>query len=186
MATLACQPPRQRFSSTDVLAVGESPAVVYPASIVDSVVVPASMESAGPMRQTMQEAVGKPQELSVSNSLGCIRLTIWGNQSRPYVATNAYIGVNGAQTPCSTLEMSVTWPFCECCWCAIFSSREGKRNGSITLLGSTLGVCRLGRLQSSTGANGDRARAHQSGVAGQTTVLKWVCGTPKHAQFRVL
>jgi hypothetical protein len=69
-----------------VLAVGESPAVVYPASevdsVVDSVVVRASMESAGPSRQTIQAAAGEPEELSASDSLGCARLAMWVNQSR--------------------------------------------------------------------------------------------------------
>ena len=43
----------------DVLAVGEPPAVVYPASKLDSVVIRASMESAGPARQSLQVA-GNP------------------------------------------------------------------------------------------------------------------------------
>lgn len=47
---------------TDVLAVGESPAVIYAASEVDSVVVRVSMESAGPSRQTIQAAADEPEE----------------------------------------------------------------------------------------------------------------------------
>jgi len=66
----------------DVLAVGESPAVVYPASEVDSVVVRASMESAGPARQSLQTAGKLPEELSASDGLGCTRLAMWVNQSR--------------------------------------------------------------------------------------------------------
>ena len=66
----------------DVLAVGESPAVVYPASEADSVVVRASMESAGPSRQTIQAAADEPEELSASDGLGCARLAMWVNQSR--------------------------------------------------------------------------------------------------------
>ena len=66
----------------DVLAVGESPAVVYPASEVDAVVVRASMESAGPARQTIQAAAQEPEELSASDGLGCARLAMWVNQSR--------------------------------------------------------------------------------------------------------
>lgn len=66
----------------DVLAVGETPAVVYPASEVDSVVVRASMESAGPARQTIQAAGKLPEELSASEGLGCARLAMWVNQSR--------------------------------------------------------------------------------------------------------
>jgi hypothetical protein len=58
----------------DGVAVGESPAVVNPASEVDSVVVRARMESAGPARQTIQAAAGEPEELSASDGLGCARL----------------------------------------------------------------------------------------------------------------
>ena len=66
----------------DVLAVGESHAVDYPASWVDSVVVRASMESAGPARQSLQAAAREPEELSASDGLGCARLAMWVNQSR--------------------------------------------------------------------------------------------------------
>jgi hypothetical protein len=65
----------------DVLAVGETPAVVYPASEVDSVVVRASMESAGLARHTIQAAADEPEELSASDGLGCARLAMWVNQS---------------------------------------------------------------------------------------------------------
>lgn len=64
------------------VAVGESPAVVYPASEVDSVVVRASMESAGASRQIIQAAGKLPEELSASDALGCARLAMWVNQSR--------------------------------------------------------------------------------------------------------
>ena len=54
----------------------------YPASKVDSVVVRASMESAGPSRQSVQAAGKLPEELSASDGLGCARLAMWVNQSR--------------------------------------------------------------------------------------------------------
>ena len=53
-----------------MLAVGESPAVVYPASEVDSGVVRADMESASPMRQSLQAAGMLPEELSASVGAG--------------------------------------------------------------------------------------------------------------------
>ena len=43
---------------------GKKPAVVYPASVVDSVVVRADMESASPRRHTLQAAGKLPEELS--------------------------------------------------------------------------------------------------------------------------
>ena len=47
---------------------GKAPAVVYPASVVDSVVVRADMESASPLRHTVQAADEQvfiePEELS--------------------------------------------------------------------------------------------------------------------------
>lgn len=46
----------------DVLAAGETPAVVYPVSVVDSVLIHAGMESAGPSRQSIQAAAGEPEE----------------------------------------------------------------------------------------------------------------------------
>ncbi|HMS07787.1 MAG TPA: hypothetical protein PKD73_18785, partial [Burkholderiaceae bacterium] len=55
---------------TDMLAVGEAPAVVYPASEVDSVVVRADMESATPKRQSLQAAANEPEELSASVGVG--------------------------------------------------------------------------------------------------------------------
>ncbi|MBX3110361.1 MAG: hypothetical protein KF743_14370, partial [Fimbriimonadaceae bacterium] len=62
--------PRKRKKLTDSLAVGDAPAVVYPASEVDSVVVRADMESASPMRHTLQAAVSEPEELSASVGVG--------------------------------------------------------------------------------------------------------------------
>ena len=53
-----------------MLAVGEAPAVVYPASRVDSGVVRADMESASPMRQSLQAAGKLPEELSASVGVG--------------------------------------------------------------------------------------------------------------------
>ncbi len=53
-----------------MLAVGEAPAVVYPASEVDSVVVRADMESATPKRQSLQAAANEPEELSASVGVG--------------------------------------------------------------------------------------------------------------------
>ena len=56
--------PHKRKKLTDVLAVWEAPAVVYPASNVDSALVRADMESASPMRQSIQAAANEPEELS--------------------------------------------------------------------------------------------------------------------------
>ena len=53
-----------------MLAVGEAPAVVYPASKVDSVVVRADMDSASPVRQSLQAAGKLPEELSASIGVG--------------------------------------------------------------------------------------------------------------------
>lgn len=55
---------------TDSLAVGEAPAVVYPASIVDSVVVRADMESASLLRQSLRAAGKLPEVLSASSGVG--------------------------------------------------------------------------------------------------------------------
>ena len=54
----------------DILAVGDAPAVVYPASVVGSVVARADMESASPMRQSLRTAADEPQELSASSGVG--------------------------------------------------------------------------------------------------------------------
>ena len=54
----------------DILAVGDAPAVVYPASVVGSVVARADMESASPMRQSLQTAADEPEELSASIGVG--------------------------------------------------------------------------------------------------------------------
>jgi hypothetical protein len=74
--------PRTRKSLTDSLAVWESPAVVYPASKVDSVVVRADMESASLTRQSLQAAANEPEELSASVGVGCARLAMMVDQSR--------------------------------------------------------------------------------------------------------
>ena len=56
---------------TDRLALGEAPAVVYPASEVGSDVARADMESATSKRQSLQAAGKKlPEELSASNDVG--------------------------------------------------------------------------------------------------------------------
>lgn len=46
------------------MTVGQSPAFVYPVSEVDSVLVRAGMESAGPVRQTIKAAAKEPENLS--------------------------------------------------------------------------------------------------------------------------
>ena len=51
-------------SLTDWGPRGKKPAAVYPASVVDSVVVRADMESASPHRHTLQAAGKLPEELS--------------------------------------------------------------------------------------------------------------------------
>lgn len=53
-----------------MLAVGDAPAVVYPASEVDSLLVRADMESASLSRQSLQAAANESEELSASNSVG--------------------------------------------------------------------------------------------------------------------
>jgi hypothetical protein len=62
--------PHKHKRQIDVLAMWEAPAVVYPASDVDSVVVRADMESASPMRQSLQAAGKLPEELSASVGVG--------------------------------------------------------------------------------------------------------------------
>ena len=54
----------------DILAVGDALAVVYPASVVGSVVARADMESASPMRQSLRTAADEPEELSASVGVG--------------------------------------------------------------------------------------------------------------------
>ena len=53
-----------------MLALWEAPAVVYPASKVDSSVVRAEMESASPKRQSIRTAGKRPEELSASVGMG--------------------------------------------------------------------------------------------------------------------
>jgi hypothetical protein len=55
---------------TDSLAWGKAPAVVYPASEVGSVVARADMESASPVRQSIQAAGKLPEELSATAGAG--------------------------------------------------------------------------------------------------------------------
>ena len=50
----------------DILAVGDAPAVVYPASVVAR----ADMESGSPMRQSLLTAADEPEELSASSGVG--------------------------------------------------------------------------------------------------------------------
>jgi hypothetical protein len=60
----------------------DKPAVVYPASGVDSDVVRADMESASPKRQSIQAAgVQLPAELSASSGVGASRVAMMGDQS---------------------------------------------------------------------------------------------------------
>ena len=59
----------------------DKPAVVYPASDVDSVVVRADMESASPVRQSLQAAGRLPEKLSASNGVGVCRCAMMGDQS---------------------------------------------------------------------------------------------------------
>jgi tRNA-dihydrouridine synthase len=66
----------------DVLAFWGAPAVVYPASRVDSAVVRADMESASLMRQSLQAAGKLPEKLSASIGVGCTRLAMMVDQSR--------------------------------------------------------------------------------------------------------
>ena len=62
--------PLKRKKLTDSLAVGDAPAVVYPASVVGSCLSRADMESASPMRQALRMAGKLPQELSASVGVG--------------------------------------------------------------------------------------------------------------------
>ena len=55
--------PHKRKRLIDILAFWEAPAVVYPASKVDSVLVRAAMESASLMRQSLQAAGNLPEGL---------------------------------------------------------------------------------------------------------------------------
>src|SRR6185369_1207008 len=55
---------------TDSFGLREAPAVVYPASVVGSGAARADMESASPMRQSIQAAAGEPEELSASVGAG--------------------------------------------------------------------------------------------------------------------
>jgi hypothetical protein len=60
----------------------EKPAVVYPASGVDSKVVRADMESASPMRQSIQAAsVRLPEGLLASSGVDASRCAMMGDQS---------------------------------------------------------------------------------------------------------
>lgn len=60
----------------------EEPAVVYPASEVDSVMVRADMESASPLRQSLRAAgIQLPGELSASNGMGVSLGAMTGDQS---------------------------------------------------------------------------------------------------------
>ena len=63
-------------------AMGETPAVVYPASGVDAWVVRADMESASPRRHTLQAAAGEPEELSACCGVGRARLAMMVDQPR--------------------------------------------------------------------------------------------------------
>lgn len=62
--------PPKRKKLTDSLAVLEASAVVYSASVVGSYLSRADMESASPMRQSLQAAVNEPEELSASVGVG--------------------------------------------------------------------------------------------------------------------
>ena len=62
--------PHNRKKLTDSLAVGDAPAVVYPASVVGSYSSRADMESASPKRQSLRTAGKLPEELSASVSVG--------------------------------------------------------------------------------------------------------------------
>lgn len=60
----------------------EQPAVVYPASVVGSFAARADMESASPLRQSVQAAgVRLPAELSASNGVGVPRGAMMGDHS---------------------------------------------------------------------------------------------------------
>lgn len=62
--------PHKRKKLIDILAVGDAPAVVYPASKVDSGVARADMESASPMRQSVRTAGKLPEMLSAPIGVG--------------------------------------------------------------------------------------------------------------------
>jgi hypothetical protein len=60
----------------------EKPAVVYPASLVGSLAARADMESASPLRQSLQAAsMQLPEVLSASNGVGASRCAMVGDQS---------------------------------------------------------------------------------------------------------
>jgi len=60
----------------------EKPAVVYPASNVDSLMVRADMESAASLRQSLRTAsVRLPDELSASSDVGVSLVAMMGDQS---------------------------------------------------------------------------------------------------------
>jgi hypothetical protein len=60
----------------------EKRAVVYPASLVGSLAARADMESASPLRQSIQAAsIRLPEGLSASNSVGASRCAMMGDQS---------------------------------------------------------------------------------------------------------
>jgi hypothetical protein len=60
----------------------EKPAVVYPASVMGSLVARADMESASPLRQSVQAAGALPEELSASDDVGVSRVAMMGDQSQ--------------------------------------------------------------------------------------------------------
>ena len=74
--------PHKRKKLTDRLAVGEVPAVVYPASRVGSSMSRADMESASPTRHTLQAAGKLPEELSASVGAGRTLVAMMVDQSR--------------------------------------------------------------------------------------------------------
>ena len=74
--------PLKRKKLTDRVAGWETPAVVYPASVVGSLVSRADMESASHMRQSIQPAAGEPEVLSASMRVGWTRLAMMVDQSR--------------------------------------------------------------------------------------------------------
>ena len=74
--------PPKRKKLIDSLAVGESPAVVYPASVVGSYATRADMESASPAQQSLRTAANESEELSASVGVGCTRLAMMVDQSR--------------------------------------------------------------------------------------------------------
>ena len=74
--------PLNSKSLTDWGPWGEAPAVVYPASVVDSLMVRADMESASPHRHTLQAAGKLPEELSAQCGVGGTRLAMMVDQTR--------------------------------------------------------------------------------------------------------